>query len=131
MFPAKQSELTMLTAALKLKGIKQTLKVEILPGTEVMTDVGSTHFVKSKHKRPQVLIPQPTDDPHDPLNWSLPWKISTIVASSMVTFSQGLGPLALAPIFPYYMEKFHSSLNEVIQFTGVCVLVLGFSNFIW
>ena len=29
-----------------------------------MTDVGSHHFVKSSDR---VLVPQPSDDPHDPL----------------------------------------------------------------
>lgn len=42
-----------------------------------------------------------------------------------------MGPLALAPMFGYYIEDFHSSLASVIQFTGIAILVLGFSNFIW
>ena len=42
-----------------------------------------------------------------------------------------MGPLALAPMFPQLIEAFDSNLNAVIQFTGVAILVLGFSNFIW
>lgn len=42
-----------------------------------------------------------------------------------------MGPLALAPMFPQLIEAFDSNLNDVIQFTGVAILVLGFSNFIW
>lgn len=38
--------------------------MEILPGTEIMTDVGSHHFVKGSKS---VLVPQPSSDPHDPL----------------------------------------------------------------
>jgi hypothetical protein len=102
--------------------------VEILPGTEIMADVGSHHFVKGGST---VLVPQPSDDPADPLNWSLWWKISAIVASNMVTFSQGFGPLALAPMFGDYIKAFNCTLAEAVQFTGVCILVLGFSNFIW
>ena len=53
-----------LTVSQELRQIEQELHVEILPGTEVMTDVGSHHFVKgTKH----VLVPQPSSDPHDPL----------------------------------------------------------------
>lgn len=48
-----------------------------------------------------------------------------------VTFSQGFGPLALAPMFPQLMEAFDASLADVVKFTGVCILVLGFSNFFW
>ena len=42
-----------------------------------------------------------------------------------------MGPLALAPMFPQLIESFHSNLTDVVQFTGVAILVLGFSNFIW
>jgi hypothetical protein len=49
----------------------------------------------------------------------------------MSSFTQGFGPLALAPMFGYYMEDFQSSLADVIQFTGVAILVLGFSNLFW
>ena len=41
--------------------------MEILPGTEVMTDVGTHHFIKSSSTPDRVLVPQPSDDPHDPL----------------------------------------------------------------
>ena len=36
-----------------------------------MTDVGSHHFVKSSAASDRVLVPQPSDDPHDPLVWLL------------------------------------------------------------
>jgi hypothetical protein len=51
--------------------------------------------------------------------------------ATAVSFCQGLGPLANAPMFPQLMEAFDCSLADAIQFTGVCILVLGFSNFIW
>ncbi|QDS67833.1 hypothetical protein FKW77_007347 [Venturia effusa] len=112
----------------ELRRIEQKLHVEILPGTEVMTDLTSHHFLKGGST---VLVPQPTDDPNDPLNWTTAWKLSAITASSMVTFSQGFGPLALAPMFGDYIKAFNCTLAEAVQFTGVCILVLGFSNFIW
>lgn len=48
-----------------------------------------------------------------------------------LSFMQGMGPLALAPMFPNLIEAFDSDLESVVQFTGVCILVLGFSNFLW
>lgn len=94
----------------ELREMEQELGTEILPGTEVMADVGSHHFVKgSKH----VLVPQPSSDPHDPLNWSTKWKSMCIIASTMVSFTQGFGPLALAPMFPYYIKEFDSDLASV------------------
>lgn len=49
-----------------LQELQQELHTEIYPGTEIMTDVGSHHFVKGS-KDHQVLVPQPSDDEHDPL----------------------------------------------------------------
>ena len=34
-------------------------------------------------------------------------------------------------MFPVLAEEFKSDLPSVIQFTGVTILVLGFSNLIW
>jgi len=53
------------------------------------------------------------------------------VAASFCTFMQGFGPLSLAPMFGDYIEAFHCSLADAVQFTGIAILVLGFSNFIW
>ncbi len=43
--------------------------MEILPGSEMMTDFGSHHFIKATTSSHQVLVPQPSDDPNDPLVW--------------------------------------------------------------
>lgn len=115
----------------ELRRIEEELHVELLPGTEVMADVGRHHFVKSSGKSHQVLVPQPSDDPHDPLNWSWKWKLSAIIAANFTTFMQGFGPLSLAPMFGDYIQAFNCTLAQAVQFTGVAILVLGFSNFIW
>jgi hypothetical protein len=38
---------------------------DLIPGTEVMNDDGSAK---------KQLIPKPSSDPQDPLNWSRKWK---------------------------------------------------------
>jgi hypothetical protein len=47
--------------------LEEELHTEILPGTEIMKDVGSHHFVKAGGGHHDVLVPQPSDDEHDPL----------------------------------------------------------------
>lgn len=79
--------------------LEELLNTKIYPGTEIMRDVGSHHFVKMGDGEQSVLVPQPSDDPHDPLNWSPFWKAMTIFASTSVSFTLNLGPLALAPMF--------------------------------
>lgn len=59
------------------------------------------------------------------------WKTSAIIATTYMSFTQGFGPLALAPMFGDYIHDFHCSLADAVQFTGVAILVLGFSNFLW
>ncbi|KAF7556518.1 hypothetical protein G7Z17_g1374 [Cylindrodendrum hubeiense] len=115
----------------EMQQIQNELDIEIIPGTEIMADIGSHHFVKSEDKSNRVLVPQPSNDPHDPLNWTKAWKLSTLVAVSTMSFTQGFAPLALGPMFGYLMQDYDRSLTDVIQFTGVTILVLGFSNFIW
>lgn len=39
--------------------------VELIPGTEIMNANG---------KAEKALIPHPSSDPRDPLNWSMRWK---------------------------------------------------------
>jgi hypothetical protein len=70
-------------------------------------------------------------DPKIDQNWNRRWKFAVISLSTTLSFTQGLGPLALAPMFGQLIESFHSDLASVVRFTGVCILVLGFSNFIW
>ncbi|KAK2787580.1 hypothetical protein FQN53_005029 [Emmonsiellopsis sp. PD_33] len=112
-----------------LRQIEEELDTKIYPGTEIMTDVGSHRFVKSSPGSDRVLVPQPSNNPHDPLNWDRYWKMSAMSVATVVTFAQGFGPLALAPMFPQLIQDFNSDLAGVVQFAGVCILVLGFSNF--
>lgn len=84
-----------------LQDIENELDITIYPGTEVMVDVGTHHFIKSGSGdgEARVLVPQPSDDPLDPLNWTYFWKLTTIICASFVSISQNLGPLANAPLF--------------------------------
>jgi MFS family permease len=99
-----------------------------VPGTELMKDVGNIHLVQSGK---QVLIPQPEDNPNDPLNWSRKWKFAIMAGQTIYGFINQFGPLSVAPQVPYYAEEWDRSNNDVLQFTGVFILVLGFASFIW
>lgn len=100
-----------------IRELEGVLGTKIYPGTELMKDVGSHHFVKGSTGAHRVLVPQPSDDPHDPLNWSPFWKSTTIFCATAVSFSLNLGPLALAPMFDLYIEKYNRSLADVVQFS--------------
>ncbi|PSR97686.1 major facilitator superfamily domain-containing protein [Coniella lustricola] len=116
---------------LTVREMEEILDTKIYPGTEIMKDVGSHHFVKGRNHHHRVLVPQPSDDPRDPLNWSPFWKGATIFGSLAISFSLNMGPLSLAPMVDHYMTVYDRSLADTLQFTGVAILVLGFSNFLW
>ena len=50
-----------------LRELEEELNTKIYPGTEIMRDVGTHHFVKAEGQGHSVLVPQPSDDEHDPL----------------------------------------------------------------
>jgi len=51
-----------------IRRVQCETNVEILPGTELMADIGGAHFIHAHNSaNSAVLVPQPTEDPHDPL----------------------------------------------------------------
>lgn len=114
---------------LEIQEVKDELDIDMVPGTEIMTDLKNVHFATNGHN--SVLIPQPSNNPHDPLNWNKKWKIALVFGQAFISFFNALGPLSISPQAPAYMAEWNRSLADVIQFTGVCILVFGFSNFLW
>ncbi|KAH7060467.1 major facilitator superfamily domain-containing protein [Macrophomina phaseolina] len=75
-----------------------------------------------------VLVPQPSDDPNDPLNFSPAKKLSmtTIVAFGVIIFSAVIAPM-LAPGLVIIAEEFKRPLTDVALATGYQSLVVGCS----
>ncbi|KJX97668.1 hypothetical protein TI39_contig474g00005 [Zymoseptoria brevis] len=107
---------------------QQATGIDFYPGTELMKDINNLHL---KRTGTETLVPQPGSDPADPVNWSHTWKWFTMSSMVLSTFIWVFSPLALGPQVPYYMESFNSTIPEVINFTGVSILVLGLTNLIW
>lgn len=111
---------------------REELYTEIIPGTEYMADgmlfsplihppsqfnllviVGSLHFKRSGKN---VLIPQPSSDPNDPLNWNRKWKAAAMLGMAISSFANGFGPLSIGPQVPFYMAEWEKSVDDVIDF---------------
>ncbi|KAF2464335.1 MFS general substrate transporter [Lindgomyces ingoldianus] len=114
---------------------------EIVPGTACMNDQSDLpselHDVPTeqlKHGTGKyshiILVPQPTDDPNDPLNWPL-WKKDMILCivglSAAVVGAYGpmLGP-GMIPI----AQELNISINTLAQSTAWLILTIGLSVFI-
>ncbi|KAK7204562.1 MFS transporter-like protein [Myxozyma melibiosi] len=114
---------------LEQRELAELYNAELIPGTEIMRDLPDVRFIRGSNG--QVLVPQPHNHPNDPLNWTIFWKLITVVGVMLVTMISAFGPLSISPQVDYYMEEWDRSLADVLQFSGVCILVLGFSNFLW
>ncbi|KAL5116025.1 hypothetical protein ACEQ8H_006036 [Pleosporales sp. CAS-2024a] len=73
-----------------------------------------------------ILIPQPSDDANDPLNWSRTkkWTIMSIVAYGSVLYAAVLSPL-LSPALVVIAKDFDKKVSDITVISGYMLLVTG------
>lgn len=79
---------------------------------------------------PIILVPQPSDDPNDPLNWPL-WKrdLITFILSLTAIFATSLGPILAANTLTLTFD-FVIPFTGVAELTGWYLLGVGVAAFI-
>ncbi|KAF2644118.1 MFS general substrate transporter [Massarina eburnea CBS 473.64] len=92
----------------------------MVPGTELMN---------VDRKAEKALIPRPSPDLQDPLNWSTTWKLTVMASQWLFTWISVTGALSIAPMFPLLGEEFHLNNSQLSLLTGVTVVTLGGANF--
>ncbi|KAI0012990.1 putative MFS transporter [Xylariaceae sp. FL0662B] len=100
-------------------------KADVIPGTEIIfagREIGDSTAAEL------VLIPQPTDNPEDPLNWSRTWKGIVILNQFVFVFVSIMTPLSISPMTQIFQEEFHKTLPEVNMLFGAAAITLGFAN---
>ncbi|GAB1318697.1 hypothetical protein MFIFM68171_08907 [Madurella fahalii] len=80
---------------------------------------------------PIILVPQPSDDPNDPLNWPL-WKrdLITFILSMTAIFATALGPILAAntgTLVFHYLTTF----DRIAELTGYYLAGVGVAAFIF
>ncbi|KAL2021320.1 hypothetical protein VTK56DRAFT_7291 [Thermocarpiscus australiensis] len=80
---------------------------------------------------PIILVPQPSDDPNDPLNWPL-WRrdLITFILSITAIFATSLGPILAANTLTLTFD-FTVPFTKVAQLTGWYLLGVGIAAFIF
>ncbi|KAM7207153.1 Major facilitator superfamily domain containing protein [Naviculisporaceae sp. PSN 640] len=80
---------------------------------------------------PIILVPQPSDDPNDPLNWPL-WKrdLITFILSLTAIFATALGPLLAANTITLTLE-FSRPFSAIAELTGWYLLGVGAAGFLF
>ena len=95
-----------------------------------LTFAASHHF-KSKENSDIVLVPQPTDDPNDPLNWPRWKKICAFTTLSLFAVESGWIVGAVSTGIVLLMEEFHTDLNTTVDGVvnwSILLLGLGVKN---
>ncbi|CAO2648724.1 Nn.00g096730.m01.CDS01 [Neocucurbitaria sp. VM-36] len=122
-------------------GILPDHKLEHVPGTaHVLKGDERRNFehqaARSAHLKYDktgtiLLVPQPSDDPNDPLNWPL-WKRDTLIflLSLLSVISATLSPLLAANTVTLALY-FHRNLTDMALLTGYHLLGVGIAGFLF
>ncbi|KAK9448269.1 major facilitator superfamily domain-containing protein [Limtongia smithiae] len=105
--------------------------VEVLPGTEIMRDENGRAVAHLHNEQSgAVLVPQPSENLDDPLNWSPIWKWIVLINQGCFVLISVITNLSLAPLDNIYILLWNKSATHVALLTGATVLSLGYANFI-
>lgn len=119
-------------------GILEDKHMEMPPGTSKLSEKfdgnalpGADAAGRPLKKRGDiVLIPQPSDDPNDPLNWSYAWKNSILAILGLsLAITNALGPM-LTPGLVLIAKKYHVDHNLADgMMLGLLAFFTGFATF--
>ncbi|KAH6637254.1 major facilitator superfamily domain-containing protein [Chaetomium tenue] len=122
-------------------GILECKKMEVVPGTAFMTDQDDLPPEYAEIPREQlkhgtgryadvILVPQPSDDPNDPLNWPQ-WRkeLILVICGLSAAVVGAYGPM-LSPGFLEIAANLDISIDVLAQSTAWLILCIGLSLFI-
>ncbi|KAK1048601.1 hypothetical protein LTR74_017511 [Friedmanniomyces endolithicus] len=118
-------------------GVLDDKNLQHVPGTATLEDLtephtGTPHHANVKHgKDGIILVPQPSDDPRDPLNWPL-WRrdLITGILCLLSVIASTLSPLLAANTLTLTLY-FETSFTNIALLTGYHLLGVGIAGFIF
>jgi len=102
--------------------------VDIIPGTDIVFETDADSSVAGVPDL--VLIPAPSANSDDPLNWSPLWKGIILFNQFIFVFVSIMTPLAIAPMTPIFEHEFDKTIPQVNLLFGVAAITLGYANFL-
>ncbi|GME65102.1 mfs general substrate transporter [Neofusicoccum parvum] len=105
-----------------------------IPGTVHLVDLEGT--IRAKHAAGAaahdiVLVPAPSDDPDDPLNWSPRRKALSSACMCMYTLMVGIASAAIYSVLEPISEATSLTLNDLNAGTGYLFLLAGWGCLFW
>lgn len=106
---------------------------EQIPGTVHLVDLEGTILAKhsSCGQRDIVLVPAPSDDPDDPLNWSPKRKLLSTTCMCVYTLMIGIASAAIYSVLEPIAKDTGLTLNNLNAGTGYMFLLFGWGCLVW
>lgn len=106
---------------------------EHVPGTVHLVDLLGN--MNAQHARDGqkdiVLVPAPSDDPEDPLNWSRSRKALSTTCMCVYTLMVGIASAAIYSVLEPISRDTSLTLNDLNQGTGYMFLFFGWGCLVW
>ncbi|KAF2141709.1 uncharacterized protein K452DRAFT_228429 [Aplosporella prunicola CBS 121167] len=105
-----------------------------IPGTVHLVDLEGTLRAKhavGAHSRDIVLVPAPSSDPDDPLNWSPRRKALSTTCMCVYTLMVGISTAAIYSVLGPIAQDTSLSLNDLNAGTGYLFLLAGWGCLFW
>ncbi|ODV74623.1 MFS general substrate transporter [Cyberlindnera jadinii NRRL Y-1542] len=104
----------------------QTINYDAIPGNTNLVDLdGSMAARHSSGNKKIVLIPTPSDDPDDPLNWTPRRKWMSMFCVVVYTYGVGIPSAAIYSVLTNISAKTGISLGDLNSGTGYMFLFFG------
>ncbi|EGC41167.1 MFS transporter [Histoplasma capsulatum var. duboisii H88] len=106
---------------------------DLIPGTIHLVDIaGETQLEQhDESQRDIVLVPRPSADPEDPLNWSRKRKLLQIAMVYVYTLGVGIPTTLQYSVLADITNDTGISTGELVTGTGLMFLFLGWACLIW
>lgn len=101
------------------------INYEAVPGTVHLVDLDGHMNAKHKGNSKIVLIPTPSDDPDDPLNWTKQRKLLAMFCMIVYTFGVGVPSAAIYSVLVQISEATGITLGQLNSGTGYMFLFFG------
>lgn len=111
--------------------VRSSLDEDHVPGTVYLVDVAGTSAVHDASRKDIVLVPRPSLDPEDPLNWSHRRKILAVSMAYLYVFGTGIATSLQYSVLANITADTGISTANLVQGTGVMFLFFGWACLIW